>query len=270
MPDTPTTYLLYLESGPRRRKTMVHVLDLLGCIAQGPTTEAALEATPGEIRDYLRFLQRHGEAVDPGAPFATAVAEHVMEGVWLGNGDPTPGFGPDFAPLDPADLRTHLRRLGWLQADLIEMIRSLPPETLAAEPAGGGRSVARILEHVAESHTVYLRYIVGKVDGLPEALHEVQAILHTAPFIPDPVPDGRDGTGRGDGATQAVDDLAAALARLWRLSAARLESMTEAERTQPVPHGQVTWTARRGLRRMLEHAREHALEIARRLPLPAA
>ena len=48
-------YALYLESGPRRRKTMVHVLELLGCIAQGPTTEKALAATPEAIRAYLRF-----------------------------------------------------------------------------------------------------------------------------------------------------------------------------------------------------------------------
>lgn len=29
--------------------------------------------------------------------------------------------------------------------------------------------------------------------------------------------------------------------------------MTDTERRQSVPHGQVTWTARRALRRMLEH-----------------
>ncbi len=46
-------YALYLESGPRQRKTMVHVLDLLGCIAQGATTQAALESTPCV---YLRYL----------------------------------------------------------------------------------------------------------------------------------------------------------------------------------------------------------------------
>ncbi len=33
-----TTYELYLESGPRRRKTMVHVLDLRGRVAAGRTT----------------------------------------------------------------------------------------------------------------------------------------------------------------------------------------------------------------------------------------
>jgi predicted RNase H-like HicB family nuclease/uncharacterized damage-inducible protein DinB len=245
-----TEYLLYLESGPRRRKTMVHVLDLLGCTAQGATTEAALEAAPEAIRAYLRFLRRHGEAVDSEAPFATPVAEHIMEGGWLGNGDPTPGFGPDFAPLDLADLRIHLRRLGWLQEGLLELIRDLSPEQLLAEPAAGGRAIARIVEHVAESHCVYLRYIVGKVDGLPEALNSVQAALDQ-PRI-----------------TYHDDGLPAALSHLWRLSAGSLEAMTEAERTQPVPHGQVTWTARRGVRRMLEHAREHLLEIAGRLDRP--
>lgn len=70
-----TEYRLYLESGPRRRKTMVHVLELLGCVATGPTTEEALAATPDVIRAYLRFLGRSGEAVEPEGPFSTAVAE---------------------------------------------------------------------------------------------------------------------------------------------------------------------------------------------------
>jgi len=43
-------YSLYLESSLLWRKTMVHVLDLPSCIAQGPTMEDALEATPRAIR----------------------------------------------------------------------------------------------------------------------------------------------------------------------------------------------------------------------------
>ncbi|MDO8690990.1 MAG: hypothetical protein Q7R39_13430 [Dehalococcoidia bacterium] len=100
-------YDLYVESGPRRRKTMVHVLDLLGCIAQGPTTAEALEAAPEAIRLYLRFLLAHGEAVDPEGVFTTTVAAHVMEGSWIGNGDPVPGFGPDFRPLTAPDLSVY-------------------------------------------------------------------------------------------------------------------------------------------------------------------
>jgi len=66
--DALTEYGLYLEPGPKRRKTMVHVLDLLGCIANAPTTEDALAATPEAIEAYLRFLKRIGEDIDPDAP----------------------------------------------------------------------------------------------------------------------------------------------------------------------------------------------------------
>jgi uncharacterized damage-inducible protein DinB/predicted RNase H-like HicB family nuclease len=242
-------YDLYLESGPKRRKTMVHVLKLLGCIAQGPTTEAALEGTPEAIRVYLRFLQCHGEAVDPEVPFTIAVAEHAMEGNWLGNGDPTPGFGPDFGPLNAEDLSIYLRRLGWIQESLSGLVGEAPREQLEAEPADGGRPIARILEHIAESQGTYLRYIVGRVDGLSDALRAVQTAAHVSRLT----------------FHEADDDLPAAFIRLWQLCASRLEAMTEAERTQPVQHGQVTWTARRGGRRMLEHAWEHRLEIARRI-----
>ncbi len=231
-------YALYLESGPRRRKTMVHVLDLLGCIAQGPTTEAALEATPQAIRTYLRFLERHGEAIHPEADFSIRITVHVMEGGWIGNGDPPQGFEPDFKPLTAADLKTHLRRLGWLQADLLELIQDVPRRKMEEEPRSGGRSIQDILKHVANTHGVYLRYLTGQVEGLSAAL---KAVKQTP-----------------------VEALPAALSEVWQISRTRLEILTEAERRQFVPHGEVTWTARRALRRMLEHGWEHFLEISRR------
>lgn len=236
-----TEYALYPESGPRRRTTMVHVLDLLGCIARRPTTEAALEAAPDAIRAYLRFLQRYGEAIRPEDDFTTVIAEHVMEGSWLGYGDPTPGFGPDLQPLSAEDLNVYLRRLAWMQADMLQLIRDLPREQLLAEPEGRGRSIYGILEHVAESHGVYLRYQVGKVGGLSQAIRDVR---------------------------QGAEDLPAALTHLWQIAGARLEVVTETERRQSVPHGQVTWTAHRALRRMLEHQWEHLLEISERLGEP--
>ena len=41
-----TTYGLYLDHGPKRKKTMVHVIDLMGCVHNGPTTDQVLEETP--------------------------------------------------------------------------------------------------------------------------------------------------------------------------------------------------------------------------------
>ncbi len=234
-----TQYALYLESGPRHRKTMVHVLDLLGCIAQGPTTEAALEAAPEAIRAYLHFVDRHGEAVKSEGKFTTVVAAHVTEGVWLGYGDPTPGFAADFGLLSAEDLGIYLRRLGWMRADLLELLRDVPLKQLIAEPRGPGRTIDHILKHGAEAHGTYLRYLVGKVDGLAPALRAVSE----GPLAALPV----------------------ALTHLWQVSDSRLAVLTAAERKQLVPHGQVTWTARRALRRMLEHEWEHLNEVAERL-----
>jgi predicted RNase H-like HicB family nuclease len=230
-------YGLYLESGPRQRKTMVHVLALLGCIAQGPTTAAALENTPEAIRAYLRFLHRHGEAVKPREKFSVTIAAHVMEGGWVGNGDPATGFAPDFQPLSNKDLNLYLQRLMWLRADLLKSIRHLPQKQLIAKPAAS-RSIHGILDHVAGSGCVYLRYLVGKVDGLSDAMRAVES---------------------------SPDDLPAALTRLWKISSARLQALTAAERKQLVKHGQVTWTARRAFRRLLEHDWEHLQEISERL-----
>lgn len=228
-------YDLYLESGPRRRKTMVHILDLLGCTIQGSTTEEALESAPAAIRVYLGFLQRHGAPVDPEESFSTAIAEHITQGNWLGHGDPAPGFKPDFQTLTRTNLNLYLRWLAWMREDLTSLVDSIPMPHWDLAPDGGGRSIRQILEHTAESQTVYLRYQVGKVEGLSEALRAAQAA--------------------------APDQFLIALSRLWQISSARLEQFTDAELEQIVQHGQVTWTTHRALRRTMEHEWEHLVEI---------
>jgi predicted RNase H-like HicB family nuclease/uncharacterized damage-inducible protein DinB len=236
-------YALYLESGPRKQKTMAHVLDLLGCIAQGATTSDAIAAAPEAIRTYLRFLNRHGETVDLEKEITTRVAEHVMEGPWLGNGDPYPGFAPDFQPLSRDELGVFLHRLAWLHDDLLRLTRGLTPEQLLARPASGGRPISRILEHVAASHAGYLNAALGSVDGLRDAVRAVELFPEVQP---------------------------AALTRVWQISLNRLEAMTAAELNQRIQRGQKTWTARRMLRRMLEHGWEHLLEISRRVEVNLA
>src|SRR5688572_25951316 len=100
------------------RKTMVHVPELLGCMANGPTTEAALEATPEAIRAYLRFMKRCGETVDTEALITTRVEEHITEGAWLGNGDPGIVFGADLVPVSAQEVETFLGRLHGLRREL--------------------------------------------------------------------------------------------------------------------------------------------------------
>jgi uncharacterized damage-inducible protein DinB/predicted RNase H-like HicB family nuclease len=231
------SYALYLESGPRRRKTMVHVLDLLGCIAIGPTTEEALAATPDAIRAYRRFLHRHGEPVELDAPIETHVAEHITAGNWLGNGSPYLVFGPDLEPLAERESETFLRRLAWLCEDLATWAAAQPEEQLDAAPAGGGRTARAVLLHVLGAQGTFLAAALGGAPGF-SALHGAAE--------------------RGEVA------LADALRRTATLAADRVQATTPEERAavRELPAG--LRTLRKALRRMLEHDWEHLVELAHR------
>ncbi len=232
-----TEYRLYLESGPKMKTTMVHVLDLLGCIANARTTEAALEATPGEIRRFLRFLAKHGEDVDPEAEFATVIEQHVMEGPWIGYGDPAPGFEPDFEPLGRDELAVHLLRLRWMGEELAAIVAQLTDEDLDRRPEAG-RPIREIIRHVCEAEPEYGR--TGGV-GKPDALRDIMRAI------------------------EAGDDLPGTVARLWDAIVACFERATDGQMSAVFQRGQSPYSARRGLRRALEHPWEHLREIERRL-----
>lgn len=230
-----TTYALYLESGPKRRKTMVHVVDLLGCVAVGPTTEEALAATPEAIRAYLRFLRRHGEAGDPDAPFETSVAEHITEGGWLGNGSPYIAFGWDFEPLMDEEIATYLRRFTWLREELASWAATQSDESLDAQPQGSGRTARAILLHV-----LGVNYLASALGGAPgfSALH--------------------------GGAERGEIGLPEALRRAAVMAAERVRATTPEERAAVREMASGPRTLRKAFRRMLEHDWEHLAELSRR------
>lgn len=233
------TYALYLESGPRQQRTMVHVLGLLGCIAKGPTTEVALAATPDAIRAYLHFLARHGVEVEEHPRVEVRVVEHVTVGQWLGNGDPALVFGPDRAPLTDPDMEEYIRRLEWSRAEIVALVRRLSPPELAAQPAGG-RSIRAMLEHLMESEHFYV-CTLGRVEGLPAAGSIVQ---------------------------KRQGPLPGWMACVRERELARLRTLMPTERERPVVRWGQIWTARKVLRRMLEHEWEHLVELADRVGQP--
>ena len=236
------TYALYLESGPQQKTTLVHVLELLGCVANGKTTALALAATPHAIRAYLAYLRRHGERVDPRAAFGTRVAEHVTKGDFLGHGSSTVMYGPDRAPLTPADQARYLGWLDWSRADLLAAVKDVDAKALRARPGPRGRSLEEILRHVLEADKDYVYSFLGPVKEVGDPVNAA----------------GRDAL-----------DLSAALLVARQAAIARIRSLTPVERRAARRRGKTTRTARRMIRRMLEHEWEHRREIATRLGRPA-
>jgi len=238
-----TEYALYVESGPRRMKTMVHVLDLLGCVAVGATTEEALAATPDAIRAYLGFLRRHGERVGGGTKITTRLAEHVTEGQWLGNGSPSVTFAPELEPIGAAEIERLLRRFHWMREDLAAWAAGRTARQLDAAPAGGGRTARAILLHtVGASVGGYLASALGSSKGFSK--------LHAAAERGEvPIPD--------------------ALLQVEGMAAERVRATTPEERAAVRQRSSGVSTLRRALRRILEHDWEHLAELARRPDGPA-
>jgi uncharacterized damage-inducible protein DinB len=231
-----TEYALYLESGPKRRKTMVHALGLLGCNNNGPTTEDALAEAPDAIRAYLRFLSRIGEDAGPGQPFTTRVAEHVTEGSWLGNGSPYLVFAPDLEPLTDTDIQTFTRRFHALRETLASWAESQSDAQLDAAPEGGGRTARAVLLHVLGTPGAYLSPITGA-----PGVSRVRTLCERGQMPP-----------------------AEGLRKIDAIMSQRLRETTPRQRSEVLERGQITRTLRKQIRRTLEHDWEHLVELSRR------
>jgi len=215
---------------------MVHVLELLGCTANGATTEAALEATPEAIRAYLRFLQRCGEAVDASTAFATRIEEHVTVGMWLGNGSPYLVFGPDLEPVTADEIETYLHRF---QAMRDELARWAEQQDSAAldRPVAGGRTNRAILLHILGVPGAYLSAALGGASGFSRIVTLAER---------DQLP------------------LAEALRQIEALVAEVVRGTTPEQRRAIVQRPKDVRTLRKAIRRILEHDWEHLVELSRR------
>lgn len=228
-----TTYALYLESGPQHKKTLVHVLDLLGCVVQGDTTDAAVAAAPDAIAAYLRYLGRHDEKLDEASKIETRIAEHNTEGLFSGQAI----WPQDLKPLAPAALARYLRWLEWSRADLLALVKDIDDKRLRVKPAKG-RSLRDILLHVLGADKSYVYALVGPLKTMGDQTNAAE---------------------RGD------LDLRIALSEARAAAIDRLVKLTPAERRNVRRSGQSTYSAYRVIRRMLEHEWEHRREIATRL-----
>ncbi len=234
-------YDLYLESGPKRRKTMVHVPALLGCVANGPTTDTALDATPEAIRAFRRFLHRNGEAIDPDDTVDLAVVEHIMSGQMLGDGSPYLSFTCDAAPVAADEIDVATRRLSALFGELAEWATSQGDAELDAEPAAG-RTAREILLHVMGAQGPTLSIALGSAAGF--------GTIHGA-------------------AKRGERPIPVALTDIAELADSQFHATDEQQRRliRETPSG--SYTLRKVIRHSLEHAWNHLAELSRRPGGPA-
>lgn len=209
---------------------MAHVPELAGCFAVGSTREEALEGARRAIAEHLTWLAALGETGVPSAETAEVEVEVAEEVSTDGSyprrpGEPRAFFAADEEPLSYHELQMGVRLLERARRDLLEFLRGVPDDLLHWRPDPSERSIAETLLHMAHAEAGY----VARLDEQSE---------------PTPFP-----------------QLAAI--RSWAYH--RLGRLTDAELSRITTHGGEKWSARKVLRRFLEHDREHTAYIHRLL-----
>jgi predicted RNase H-like HicB family nuclease/uncharacterized damage-inducible protein DinB len=217
---------------------LVHVPALPGCIARAPTRDEAWRQLPQAIRAYYTWLRRHDEpAPDDDDPIQINLAAEYIGTGPFDPGDAAALLPPDREPLTREEMERHFRLMGHARADLQALAQHLTADLLDWQPAPGSFTIRRLLRHVGNAEEWYVSRLVPQ-DTLP--------------------PEWRDD-----------EDLPIFefLAMERRTAIARLRRLTGDERsgvfhpTIWTVHPDEAWTARKALRRALEHEREHTAQV---------
>ncbi|MDP2948794.1 MAG: type II toxin-antitoxin system HicB family antitoxin [Chloroflexota bacterium] len=226
-------YRVNLEVG-RDGSCMAHVVELPGCIAMGATREETVAAAREAIARHLAWLRQHGEPAPADDGIDVEVAETVSAaGSFPGTpGDQVGFFASDREPPTDEEIERALRWAEYSRRDLLALFQDVPrqapstgsgqaldwsPDLPAGRQAAGPWTMRRILEHIASAEAFYVTRLDAEADRGPSSLLSVL----------------RDAASR------------------------RLRSLSSEERaTVRTPRGE-PWSARKVLRRFLEHEHEH-------------
>lgn len=230
-------YRVYLDGAPGG-PWMGHVLEETGCIWIAASQEEVLARGPEAVAAFFAWLRGHGEpGAGPVEP-AQITLEFVdaQEVAGCGQSGAAVGFfAPDRAVATVDDIATAVRRLGYARRDLLEAAAGLGAEALDWRPPGKKRTVRENLVHVRNCHGFYLSRLLGRSGA------------ETALTVPWP------------------EETFAALTWVMERAVAALLDLPPTLRAGVFPARQPAedWTARKMLRRFVEHEREH-VEVVRR------
>ncbi len=230
-------YQVYWEV-PRDGRCMAHLPELPSCFARAPTRDEALSRIIAAIGDHHAWLRRHGELVPPtDVPIETEVAGESLGFGPFDPGDAAALFPPDQTPITPDGMEHLFRLMGHARADLLALVRDLPDDLLDWQPTSRSLSIRRLLRHIGDAEEWYVSRLVSPETLPPEWEHDEN--LPIFQFL---------GMER-------------------RTAIARLRQLTDEERSQVfypahwTRHPEEPWTARKVLRRFLEHEREHTAQV---------
>lgn len=242
------SFLVFLDVSRQSSRVMAHVLEPPGLGIRFETRSAFEEEFSTALADHLAWLARHGHAgaSPPPDPVWQVVEEHPIEGNFE-SGDDVGFYGPDLKPLSAAEVERYLAIARSAREELVALVRDLPPEALSWRFNQQSRPIGLILKHVARAELWYITRILDDPDrvGMPPELVELDRRMDATA---DPV------------------ELLLMVREGFEAFFRSLQPECLNRVVIPTWFCDISterWTARKALRRAIEHEREHTRSILR-------
>jgi len=217
--------------------TGAFVPDCPGCWVFGRSPERALEKVRIAIAEWFRWFKAHGEPVPDVGKFDVEVAE-VLRVTYnpVEAGKPEPLFWSEVLPVDDKDIARTIRLMEYSRSDLLRSVSGLSDEVLDWQPPKEPRTIRNCLRHIGIVEWWYItRLDVDLPEDFPQDVF--QLLDHTRKVVINclrTLPQEKRG---GVYQPKKHVDPEATICNLW--------------------------TARKVLRRLVDHERLHARYIER-------
>lgn len=226
-----------LEVGPQA--TGAFVPDCPGCWVFGRTKERAIEKVRIAIVEWFEWLKKHGESVpDMSNKVEIEVAEMLrVDYNPIKAGKPEPLFWSEVLPVQRDDIKRIIRLMKYSRKDLLDLISNISDDCLDWNPPGKPRTVRNCLKHIAYVEPWYISRLNIEV---PEDYSE--DVLELLNYTRDIV-----------------------IACLQNFPKRKMEGVFQPQKDKsPVCD---LWTARKVLRRLVDHERLHTKYIQKVLKM---
>lgn len=224
---------------------MAHLLEPPGLGLRFESRAAMRTRLPRAIAAHLAWLKHHGERVPSARPDKYRIASEVFVEGNFESGDDVGFYAPDAVPVTPEEIERYLKIAGYAHEDLLSLVQGVGEAALRWTRDQRIKPVREILRHVAGAELWYMTRIINDPDahGMPEMIAEADRHI--------------DGTAD---AVERVRIVWPAFQRWARSLSPDLRSrMTVPAWFTERKHEQ--WSARKMLRRCIEHCREHTRTI---------
>lgn len=226
-------------------------IEFPGTIAWGGENQELLEELEREVYYHMDWLGNHQEQVPVCNEMALVVAEEVHNVPGLGeSGGEVALFHYDMTPVTPEDLQYFVTLMSYNRDDLLTIVQDLPEDQLTMKPEGKLRSITDILHHICNAEEFYL----SRMGPEAHTLYEIHAGLPVEAVDSLPV-------------FQRLQTVRTASCKTLQDMIPQLGNIILTEEAYTA-HPHEKWTARKVMRRFLEHEREHIYNIREYLGTP--